>query len=551
MPLSLPDEVDLDLIPSPQRRPRLMLAVAAALVAVVGTGVVVTTGSEADTKRLEVHNETAAGAAVPEVPDVAVGDMQSPPTEPDQTVDALIGPPPTFLPRHPKPGSPSTTRPKGKVPTTLPVTLPTYPSPPPGVTIPPVEVPALPHPFGRDPTFASGGLFTKDFTKSFDTVSVVTLQPDGKILVGGDTVTPDGDNDLVVLRLRSDGTPDRSFGVGGYVQHDTGTSEHPDAITVQPDGKILVAGRTGAFHSADRPGGVLRLLPDGAIDSSFADGGVLTTDQAYITGLVLLPDGRFVVAGVEGDPVRQDDISLARYSPTGQPDTSFGTNGRTLVDTGSTSSKSWWDDPRGLVRLDDGALLVVGQRGTAGSPDCLCASALLMRFTSDGTLDTGFNHTGWRTLEFSSFNSASAVLADSGGRVVVGVMVSGDDNRQALIRVRPDGSLDPTFGDHGTTRFAAGNLSALARDPLGRIVAASGRGTFELRRFTGDGAADPTFGGTYRSDVEPYQTEFPTAVVVQPDGRIVYGGYVYRDTSKSTPTGQYDTDWVVERVSLR
>jgi hypothetical protein len=173
-----------------------------------------------------------------------------------------------------------------------------------------------------------------------------------------------------------------------------------------------------------------------------------------------------------------------------------------------------------------------------------------MRFTADGALDKGFNQTGWRTLDFSSFNSAWTVLPDSGGQAVVGVIVSGADARQAIVRVRPDGSLDSAFGDRGVTRFAAGNLTGLARDPLGRIVASTGGNALELRRFTPDGAEDPTF-GVYRSDVDPSGNEFPFAVVVLPDGRIVHGGYVYRDMSHPTTTGQYDTDWVVERVALR
>jgi uncharacterized delta-60 repeat protein len=158
------------------------------------------------------------------------------------------------------------------VPTTLPVPGPLLTATP-VVTVPPVVVPPLPSPFQRDPTFASGGVFTKDFDKGFDTLSALALQPDGKLLVGGETITSTNVGDLVVLRLTVTGSPDPSFGNGGFVRYDAGGSEYPNAIVVQPDGKILVAGATGAFHSADE----------------------------------------------------------------------FGTNGRTLVDTGSTSAKSWWD----------------------------------------------------------------------------------------------------------------------------------------------------------------------------------------------------------------
>jgi uncharacterized delta-60 repeat protein len=546
-----PADMRADLAPSvlpPTGRRRRTALAAVVLVAAVGTGAAIAQGSGDDGEQLEVRNTPAAVAALPDAGADPSGASPSS-TEPDRP-DVSLGPAPTLVPRHPKqPASSSTTRPKAIVPTTLPVPGPLLTTTP-VVTVPPVVVPPLPSPFQRDPTFASGGVFTKDFDKGFDTLSALAVQPDGKLLVGGETITSTNVGDLVILRLTVTGTPDASFGDGGFVRYDAGASEYPSAIVVQPDGKILVAGATGAVRSADQPGGVLRLLPNGTIDRSFADNGVLTTDQGLTKGLVLLPDGKMVVVGSEGDPVRQDDVSLARYTADGRPDTTFGTNGRTLVDTGSTSAKSWWDSAYGLARLDDGSLMVVGQRSTAGTPDCICASALLMRFTANGALDTGFNQTGWRTLDFSSFNSAWTVLPDSGGRAFVGVIVSGADARQAIVRVRPDGSLDSAFGDRGVTRFAAGNLTGLARDPLGRIVASTGGSALELHRFTADGAEDPTF-GVYRSDVDPAGNEFPFAVVVLPDGRIVHAGYVYRDMSHPTLTGQYDTDWVVERVALR
>lgn len=123
--------------------------------------------------------------------------------------------------------------------------------------------------------------------------------------------------------------------------------------------------------------------------------------------------------------------------------------------------------------------------------------------------------------------------------------------RQALVRVHPDGSLDPTFGDgwRRPLRHRQRGWTGPGRRRADR--GGSGGGTFELRRFLADGAADPIFGGAYRSDVEPFQTESSTAVMVQPNGRILHGGYVSRDTSHYTATGQYDTDWVIERVSLR
>ena len=91
------------------------------------------------------------------------------------------------------------------MPTTLPAPGPLLTATP-VVTVPPVAVPQMPaSPLQRDPTFASGGVFTKDFEKGFDTLAALALQPDGKLLVGGETITSTNVGDLVILRLTATG----------------------------------------------------------------------------------------------------------------------------------------------------------------------------------------------------------------------------------------------------------------------------------------------------------------------------------------------------------
>jgi len=112
---------------------------------------------------------------------------------------------------------------------------------------------------GLDPSFGSRGKTTVDFGGR-DSAWAVALQPDGKIVVVGGTTNGRRHDDFAVARLKPNGALDASFGVGGKVTVDFGSYENAAAVTVQPDGKIVVAGS----------GGLARLTPSGALDPSSA-----------------------------------------------------------------------------------------------------------------------------------------------------------------------------------------------------------------------------------------------------------------------------------------
>jgi uncharacterized delta-60 repeat protein len=104
-----------------------------------------------------------------------------------------------------------------------------------------------------DPSFgsANGGALV-DFGGT-DFGSAMVLQPDGKILLAG-TTDVNGRDEFAAARLLSDGTPDNSFGQGGKAIFDLGGSDHANAMTLQPDGKIIVAGDRITGTSGHNPG---------------------------------------------------------------------------------------------------------------------------------------------------------------------------------------------------------------------------------------------------------------------------------------------------------
>ncbi|HVD95041.1 MAG TPA: delta-60 repeat domain-containing protein, partial [Candidatus Limnocylindria bacterium] len=131
-----------------------------------------------------------------------------------------------------------------------------------------------------DPTFGTDGKVLTDFDHSTDIANAVAIQADGKLVVVG-TTYQDNDfstEDFAVARYNPDGTLDKTFGAGGKVQTDfPGLAAVASSVVIQPDGKIVVAG--GAFPLFTFLGNfkVVRYNSNGSLDTSFGDGGIVTT----------------------------------------------------------------------------------------------------------------------------------------------------------------------------------------------------------------------------------------------------------------------------------
>jgi len=147
--------------------------------------------------------------------------------------------------------------------------------------------------------------------------------------------------DFAVARYNPDGTLDKTFGAGGKVQTDfPGLAAVASSVVVQPDGKIVVAG--GAFPLFTFLGDfkVVRYNSNGSLDTSFGNGGIVTTNfpqGSYAFDVALQPDGKIIAAGtvfVDFNPGESSDtdFALARYNADGTPDTTFGNGGQVTTD---------------------------------------------------------------------------------------------------------------------------------------------------------------------------------------------------------------------------
>jgi uncharacterized delta-60 repeat protein len=187
-----------------------------------------------------------------------------------------------------------------------------------------------------DPAFGNGGKVNFRFEpNSDDVMTSAALQPDGKIVLAGRTsYVRNGSvfTDLSVSRLNTDGSPDNTFGTGGWVITSFGfalASSGASKVIILPDGKILVGGGTNGLMA------LARYNPNGTLDPTFDGDGKVTTDFDGGTGedaAYLLPqaDGKVIAAGQmngsTGNPPQT--IVLARYNPDGSLDATFGDGGK-------------------------------------------------------------------------------------------------------------------------------------------------------------------------------------------------------------------------------
>jgi uncharacterized delta-60 repeat protein len=325
-----------------------------------------------------------------------------------------------------------------------------------------------------DPSFGTDGISSTSLGGNDDKAYDAALLADGGFVAVGQA-DPAGltNTDFGLVRYTPDGHPDPAFDGDGIETSDlTGRNDGANAVAVQPDGKIVVAGfaETTPFRFDFA---LARYNPDGTLDHGFGGDGVVTTDLGTrndsATGLALQRDGKIVVVGSSLD---QGTFLLARYLPDGTLDTTFGASGK-VISTIATATSG------GVVVTPGGAILVAGSRGGPNDLDVIVAG-----FAPNGDLNLGFGEGGVAQADLSDGGldlGNDLVLEPGGDIVVVGRAASETVSDMALARFKPDGTFDRSlkadFRGFGDTGYA------LAIDAKGRIVAAgSGAGEFALMR---------------------------------------------------------------------
>ena len=341
-------------------------------------------------------------------------------------------------------------------------------------------------------------------------INALALQPDGKIVAFGNSLLgkPGNEEDTFfdVARYNRNGSLDTGFGS----RHDgkstidfDGRAEFGNAVALQGDGKILIAGSSASAFE------IVRLNPDGTIDSGFGNGGsVRTTFGPFqsVLGIAVQPDGKILAAGpatiIDGPQdlgVRgRNALVLARYNPDGSPDGGFGSGGSVILKSAEHTGAY------ALELLPDGTFV------TAGNHD---GQISVRRFLSNGAPDP-------------SFASGGEFLGPAGNAIALGIARDGkivaggdDDDNMLVVRLNPDGTPDGSFGTGGLRTIPpliAGHhsISALGIQADGKVMWSG----FGCGRLNADGSDDKSWDDRGRCE--------GAALLIQPDGKVVTAGVI-------------------------
>ncbi|HMS43170.1 MAG TPA: delta-60 repeat domain-containing protein, partial [Pyrinomonadaceae bacterium] len=383
-----------------------------------------------------------------------------------------------------------------------------------------------------DTTFDTDGIVTTEVSRN-NIAQAVAVQTDGKIIAAGFSRNA-LNNDFALARYNPNGSLDTSFDTDGIVVTQVGASEEEAfAVAIQPDGKIILAGQ--AIIGASTDIAVVRYNPNGSLDTTFDADGIVTTPIGTGTELArsiaIQTDGKIIVAGQSFNGTN-NDVAVIRYNSDGSLDTTFDGNNGTGNGIVTTAAGSGNDFGYGVKIQPDGKIIVAGYYLGGTTND-----ALLIRYNSDGVLDTSFDGDGIvGTAIGNNSDEAFAVALQPNGKIVIAGCINqiGIPNDFLIVRYNSDGSLDTTFDGDGATIIPIGNAAEFALGVAiqadGKIIAAgfSNNGAnndFAVVRRNADGSPDTTFDGDGKLTT-PIGTSVDSAngVEIQADGKIVVVG---------------------------
>jgi uncharacterized delta-60 repeat protein len=326
-----------------------------------------------------------------------------------------------------------------------------------------------------DLSFGSQGIAAINLTSGTDYANALAVGADGKIVAAGACNTF-GTAEVGVVRLNSDGTPDLTFnGSGQVVTTLAGGSSYADAVAIAKDGGVIAAGTSSQGLT------VLRYTKTGALDATFNGTGVATTTWPSSLGfsggtaraVAIQSDGSIVAAGsdVPGNMVAR--MVVVRFTPAGALDPGFGNGGRVVLDP-----PGGWDEADALVLQSDGKIVTAGSTGATTEPVSLPdMEFMLVRLNIDGSLDPTFGSGGVVESDFGYNDERAFALAlDAQNRIIAAGSGGAISAVKALIaRYLPNGSIDPSFGNHGNMQFGFGTrldlFHGIAVQPDGSIAA--------------------------------------------------------------------------------
>jgi uncharacterized delta-60 repeat protein len=351
---------------------------------------------------------------------------------------------------------------------------------------------------------------------SASNAGVHELAPSARGLIVGAHVVTDGPVWPYVLRYTPDGRLDRSYGEAGIVTRVRGLGDDWYLAGALPDGRALLGGAT-----------LTRLRRDGRLDETFGTGGrtrfAVGRCRYRVGSAQRQRDGKLVVdlASCREEP---DDATweLGRTLPNGRLDRSFGSGGIARIRVGVRGGAAYISSAEEVVLLSGGALIAAGDT----TPEPGKRALAVVRLTAAGRVDTAFGADGFVVHPAEG----DVIFGDLAARSNGGVLVAGCDDRGGspedsmfVAAYNADGSLDRSWGTDGVGRYEARvgmhdvSCAALAERTDGKVFLLGN----DLALLDRNGAFDASFG-----DQGVVQARTADALLLQPRNRVLVAGGV-------------------------
>ena len=424
-----------------------------------------------------------------------------------------------------------------------------------------------------DETFGNKGIVTTaagEFRSNSEALSV-KIQNDGKTAAGGFYYNGN-DYDFAVARYNPDGSLDNSFGTNGIaITPISSGDDEINSIIIQTDPangnieKIIAAGFTQNIN--DTGFVLVRYNPNGSLDSTFGgdrNGIVISGNDYpdYATSVVLQKDGKIVLAGYKYNG-HDYDFMIARFSADGIPDNSFGQfNG--LVTT-EISGKGTNDRAYAAAIQEDGDILAAGSSDEENS-------FALVRYKPNGSLDTSFANRGIALTIVGDAGEdksdvAFSISIQEDEKIIIGGRSYDDNlNNITLLRYKSDGRLDSTFNNNGIVITNLQNNSILGTILLDKqdggnekiIAAGSSFNGLDLDitlvRYKEDGKPDDSFGSggiviipRAKSDQTAFAADYQTDPLTGKIKKIITAGYYYDGSNIDFALASFTEDGVIDK----
>lgn len=386
---------------------------------------------------------------------------------------------------------------------------------------------AIAQPAALDAQFGNAGIAVYQSTVTSE-YNCVTADAQGNIFSAGYVGTGPGTGmyRLMVSKTLASGQPDLSFGNAGITLVTVDASEFPLNLELAPDGKILVSGSAYAGHTPNGPGDyrgfVVRLNSNGALDASFAQGGIyhFTSPDSHFTNILFRSNGAILLCGNMGY-----QSFVLQLLNNGTPDTQFANSGYFFFNTTAFQFLMW-----NVIQEADGSVVSVGYESS--DPDN--PKLAYCKINAQGSYDLSFGHNGYLTLDMHTGQpmipeTLSQIRKGSGGKYYMG----GYGSANVMLRVNANGLIDSTYGLNGVLSHSYPYKDFVVQQD-GKLILAGAREFSDynygwaITRLNADGSIDPGFanGQSLGLDISP-KNDYVQALKIVNDQSLFVAGSSY------------------------